>query len=339
MLERHLALAHALRHAAVARVEALEPRLAVVVAVGVVEVEQQLAAQLDLVGRVVGEEPGRGGVAQPELEQRRGRGEQQRRRRGRAPRPAQPASARAARSAGQRGARRTAARRANAPPAGCPGPTPRPPRAPAARADPAGRPRRAGRARIRAELRQRDRHEHEQHAHERPGPAPSVARDDARLAGACRCTRRLRRARPLRRAPRSRRRCASLPGQPARRHAEHEPGDRVLEEAAVEQRVHEQREEATRRSARPERLVARGRPRRSAARRPTSSQTYSASPITPSSAATVSGVVCETKFGVGRSLPRQLAARARLPADAHARPAGRPRSRARCPPRARCGRW
>ena len=76
VLERHLALAHALRDAAVAGVEALEPGLAVVVPVRVVEVEQQLAAQLDLVGRVVGEEPGRGGVAQPELEQRGRRGEQ-----------------------------------------------------------------------------------------------------------------------------------------------------------------------------------------------------------------------------------------------------------------------
>ena len=42
---------------------------------------------------------------------------------------------------------------------------------------------------------------------------------------------------------------------------------------------------------------------------PTSSHTYSARPTTPSSAATVSGVKCETKFGVGFSLPdrRRLA--------------------------------
>ena len=38
---------------------------------------------------------------------------------------------------------------------------------------------------------------------------------------------------------------------------------------------------------------------------PTSSHTYSASPITPSSAATVSGVKCETKFGRGLLLARQ----------------------------------
>ena len=77
MLQRHLALSYALGHAAVARVEALESRAPVVVSVGVVEVEQQVAAQLYLVGRVVGEEPRRGRVAQADHEQRGRRGQQQ----------------------------------------------------------------------------------------------------------------------------------------------------------------------------------------------------------------------------------------------------------------------
>ncbi len=69
MLERHLALAHPLGHAPVAGVEALEPGFAVVVAVRVVEIQQQVPAELDLVGRVVREEPGGSGVAQAELQQ------------------------------------------------------------------------------------------------------------------------------------------------------------------------------------------------------------------------------------------------------------------------------
>ena len=69
VLERHLTVAHPLRDRAVARVEALESRLAVVVAVGVVEIAHQLAAQLHLVGRVVREEPGCGRVAEAELEE------------------------------------------------------------------------------------------------------------------------------------------------------------------------------------------------------------------------------------------------------------------------------
>jgi hypothetical protein len=47
VLERHLALPHALGDGSVARVEALEARVPVVVTEGVVEVEQQLAAELE----------------------------------------------------------------------------------------------------------------------------------------------------------------------------------------------------------------------------------------------------------------------------------------------------
>ena len=103
-------------------------------------------------------------------------------------------------------------------------------------------------------------------------------------------------------------------GQIARRDAEHEPGDRVLEEAAVEERVHEQ--------ARPTPRRARGRMRDPAGardqerrRRRARSAAYSASPTTPSSAATVTGVVCETNQLRRAAVLRQRLARERLRAD------------------------
>ena len=76
--KRHLAIEHLRRHRAVEGVEALQAVAPVVVPVWVVAVKEQLATELDLVGRVVGEEPGRRGVAQTELEQRGGQQEEQR---------------------------------------------------------------------------------------------------------------------------------------------------------------------------------------------------------------------------------------------------------------------
>jgi hypothetical protein len=168
VLERHLALPHALRDGAVTRVEALEAGLAVVVPVGVVEVEHQLAAQLHLVGRVVREEPRGGRVAQAELEQRGRRGEQhsdrehQRdarpaRHHGGAPRQQEDSGGAAQERGHERG-------------------RPRDPEVPllAGGADERGeRPLRidAGRPeapRVRPELRKRDRHQREQHSEERP---------------------------------------------------------------------------------------------------------------------------------------------------------------------------
>ena len=81
MPQRDLLLARLLRHAAVERVEALEPRVRVVVAVRVLAVAQQVAGELDLVRRVVREEPRRARLPQARLEHDRRHGEQARRRR------------------------------------------------------------------------------------------------------------------------------------------------------------------------------------------------------------------------------------------------------------------
>ena len=103
--------------------------------------------------------------------------------------------------------------------------------------------RRAESARVGAELRAGDRHQDEEDADQDPGRArargPSVMRRSPRA-----------RAVALRR-----RRLGVLPGQPAGRDREHEPGDRVLEKAAVEERVHEQREEGCA-EREPQRLLA-----------------------------------------------------------------------------------
>jgi len=72
VLERHLSLAHPLGNAAVERVEALEARALVVVSVGVGAVEREVPGDLDLIRRVVRVKPGRGGLAQPHLEEGRG---------------------------------------------------------------------------------------------------------------------------------------------------------------------------------------------------------------------------------------------------------------------------
>jgi hypothetical protein len=57
-------------------VPALQPRPGVVVPVGVVAVEDQVAGELDLVRRVVGEVPGLGRVPQTDLQQRGRHGQQ-----------------------------------------------------------------------------------------------------------------------------------------------------------------------------------------------------------------------------------------------------------------------
>ena len=161
---------------------------------------------------------------------------------------------------------------------------------------------------IRSELGQRDRHQREQHARERPRPR----------AGS--------------RAAPSRGSDAVGGGDP-----DHEPRERVLEEAAVEERVHEQADEASlrarARAARPSAATC-----RISTRPPTSSHAYSARPITPSSANTVSGVVCETKFGVGPLAVRPAAGWRAAALRSPRPPPGASRSRARRPPRGWSGR-
>ena len=197
MLERHLALAHPLGDAAVARVEALQARVAVVVPVGVVAVEQQIAALLDLVGRVVGEEPGRGGVAQAELEQRRRAPSAAAPRRARAPRRPSAARRAAARSAASRRRRRAAPARKQRRAA-----MPTSHSSPAARTSGASGPCGSTVAGpevpgVRAQLGQGDRHEREQDADQHPGARAGASRSPRSCGRRHAVARRARRARAL----------------------------------------------------------------------------------------------------------------------------------------------
>ena len=96
--------------------------------------------------------------------------------------------------------------------------------------------RRAEVPRVGAELGQRDRHEREQHGAE---DQPLALGHAAATSG--------------------RRSAAQRRAAVRRREADHEPGERILEEAAVEERVHEQPEQA-RAEREPERLVPPGDP-------------------------------------------------------------------------------
>ena len=85
------------------RVEVLEARVAVVVAVRVVAVEHEVARDLDLVRRVVREVPRRGRVAEPDLEQHRRHEEHRADDRGQPDRrPARPRAEAPARRCGER---------------------------------------------------------------------------------------------------------------------------------------------------------------------------------------------------------------------------------------------
>ncbi len=224
MLQRHLAVAHAIERAPVERVEALHAREAVVGAVRVLAVQQLVPADLDLVRGVVGEEPGLGGLAQAHLQQRRGQHQRQRHQHGHAhagPRgPVAPAQAHHAHGGDQqRGQEAGGAGDAHVPLA-VGGAHQR--RQDALRVHGA----RAERPRVRAQLGQRDGHDAQQHAqqgeHPLPGEAPAHAEPGRFARGP---------VHPV---------VAPGPGQLARGHRQHHPGQRVLQEARIEQRVGEQ---------------------------------------------------------------------------------------------------
>ena len=226
--------------AAVAAVEALEPRARVVVAVRRVPVAHELARELDLVRRVVDVEPRRRAVAKPDLEQRRGDGTSTTT----AVQAATSTQARHDPPASRRSRRRRrAGRRARRASARRRGPSPRRRRARGARA---GRGRRPAAVRnghgsepSDGTLIATSSAEHAEHAEGRAAVDPGAAHAGPSGRAAARAARKLR-------------------GEP-----EHEPGERVLEEAAVEERVHEER---------------RGRPRRARARTPRRAGTRAGAP-------------------------------------------------------------
>ena len=208
------------------------PEWRVVVAVRVVEVEHEVAAQLRLVGRVVREEPRRGRVAEPELEER-GRSGQQEPTTSTSAMPVQRGSAGRGRASStvakppHRSAARKAAARA----------MPRSHSSPAARTSGASGP-------CGSTLGGRKCHGSEPSSGSviATSMSSTALRIQALALGHAAATsgRRSRRAR-----------LDAVRG----REPDHEPRERVLEEAAVEERVHEQAEQA-RSEREPERLVA-----------------------------------------------------------------------------------
>ena len=177
-------------------------------AVRVVAVQDEVAGDLDLVGRVVVVEPGRGRLAQPDLEQHRRHEQQRRRPPCRARRPSQ-------RGQDAQPPRRRRRRAATSSPASIPGvrTSPRSQRScprPHDRAEQAVRVhgRRPERPRVGAELRHGDRDERAEHAEQDPGPARGSSRrlTRPRRVAPRRGSRRERRAR-ARRTGRRRSRC------------------------------------------------------------------------------------------------------------------------------------
>ena len=112
------------------------------------------------------------------------------------------------------------------------------------------------RPRVRAQLGQRHREDGEQQLRAAPSPR-------ARSSGRAGPGDRSRRGRGVSEVwPRAVHAVVDAgPGELARRHAEHHPGERVLEEAAVEQRVHEQAQEGGARAPAPSRARAASPPR------------------------------------------------------------------------------